>query len=47
LLRPARLCNFCDPTFDVDAALRALDHNELAPGRSTAPEATTHEENPT
>jgi hypothetical protein len=29
------------------AALRALDHNELAPGRSTAPEATTHEENPT
>jgi hypothetical protein len=47
LLRPARLCGFCmGPEFDVDAALRALDH-ELAPGRSTAPEATTHEENPT
>jgi hypothetical protein len=45
LLRPAALCGFCDPAFDLDAALHALD-NKGAGGDVTRPGAVTHGRNP-
>lgn len=45
LLAPAVLCGFCDPAFDLDAALQALD-NEGAGGDVTRPGAATHGRNP-
>jgi hypothetical protein len=45
LLRPAPTCNWCDESFDLEAALAAELDNEMGPGRSTATGPATPREN--
>jgi hypothetical protein len=42
LLRPARLCGFCDETFDVNAALERMGCGDDSPSRRNhSPEGTS------
>jgi hypothetical protein len=45
LLWPAPICNWCDESFDLEAALAAELDNEMGPGRSTATGPATPREN--